>query len=114
MKKETVFFRRLAKRQREMTQIDDALQRLFTRQCGQHVFALQRLWKNWETVMGGEIASLGSPAGHSGHVLYVCAEDSMALQELKMYTPDIIQLANSSLGSPVFSAVSLSLRANAP
>ena|GEM_PF-3566275 len=114
MSEKKSFLRKLARRKRKMALMDEALHVLFTRQCGEHIFALQGLWKNWERAVGGEIAALGRPAGHNGATLYLCAEDSMALQDLKMLSPEILRLANSYLGNPVFSAISLSLHTPAP
>lgn len=89
---------------------------------------LQRLWDNWETALGAELAGLAQPLGHhagrkpgtasagQGVTLLVGAEDAMLLQELRFRSAEILERVNGFLGMAYFCEVkvSLPLGRNAP
>lgn len=82
---------------------------------------LQRLWDNWETALGADLAALAMPLGHhagrpsarsgdpEGATLLLGAEDAMLLQELRFRGDEILARINAFLGRPYFSAVQVSL-----
>lgn len=74
---------------------------------------LVELWRNWEMVMGPELASLAFPLGRRRDRLIVGGEDNMALQELSYQTPEILERVNAFMDAPpeapVFSRVDLRL-----
>lgn len=82
---------------------------------------LQRLWDNWETALGAELAALAMPLGHhagrpsaraggkEGATLLLGAEDAMLMQELRFRGDEILARVNAFLGQPYFSAVQVSL-----
>lgn len=82
---------------------------------------LQRLWDNWETALGADLAALAIPLGHhagrpparaesaQGATLLLGAEDAMLLQELRFRADEILARVNAFLGQPYFSAVQVSL-----
>ena len=97
------------KRTKKMLPVGSALERLFERRGGAGVFDRMRLWRQWENVMGPDIASLGLPLGSRGSVLEVVAYDSMAMQDLKMQVDIILERANTLMGATPFTAVTFSL-----
>lgn len=82
---------------------------------------LQRLWDNWETALGAELAALAMPLGQragrsparagerEGATLLLGAEDAMLLQELRFRGDEILARVNAFLGQPYFGAVQVSL-----
>lgn len=84
---------------------------------------LQRLWDNWETALGAELAGLAQPLGHhaashggrrgegtaAGAILLLGAKDSMLLQELHFRSEEILARVNGFLGQAYFSEVQVSL-----
>ena len=71
--------------------------------------ALNHLWKNWDQIMGEDLAALGRPCGHKDQTLHIGADDSMALQELALRAPEILERANAAVGGERFSEVRVSL-----
>jgi len=102
---------RLAAREKRVCSGAEAWQLLLCRLGGQEQGRLISLWKNWDQIMGGEIAALCRPLGHKEHtggqaedqagyrVLHIGADDSMALQELSLRGPEILERANAALSS---------------
>lgn len=70
---------------------------------------LDQLWKNWEQIMGPDIAPLACPLGHRNGILLVGGEDSYALQELSYAVPEILMRANACMDSLFFHKVELHL-----
>lgn len=82
---------------------------------------LQRLWDNWETALGDELAALALPLGHKaprragagnaggGAILLLAAEDAMLLQELSLRSCEILERVNGFLGQAYFGEVKVSL-----
>lgn len=82
---------------------------------------LQRLWDNWETALGAELASMAQPLGHHtgpkgsakqaarGVTLLLGAADAMLLQELRFRGDEILERVNSFLGRAYFCEVKVSL-----
>ena len=97
------------KRAKKMLPAHSALRLLFERRGGAGVFARLDLWRQWEEVMGPDIASLGLPLGSRNSVLQVVAHDSMAMQDLKMQSDIILEKANTLMGDTPFTSVTFSL-----
>lgn len=82
---------------------------------------LQRLWDNWETALGAELAALAMPLGQragrsparagdrEGATLLLGAEDAMLMQELRFRGDEILARVNAFLGHPYFGGVQVSL-----
>lgn len=80
---------------------------------------LQRLWDNWETVLGEELAGLAQPLGHRAAtgkaqdagraILLLGAPDAMLLQELRFRGEEILERVNGFLGRAYFCEVKVSL-----
>lgn len=90
---------RLAGRERRVCPGAEGLRLLLERLGGQEQGRLVSLWKNWDQIMGIDVAALGRPLGHKDEVLHIGAENSMALQELSLLAPEILERANAALGS---------------
>ncbi len=54
---------------------------------GTEKFALIRLWKNWEHVLGENLAKLAKPLGTNKKTLIIGVEDSLLMQELTFFYP---------------------------
>jgi len=72
-------------------------------------FRLVGLWRNWAEVVGPEVAELARPLGHRKRILLVGAEDSLALQEVGYYSPEILERVNAFLGEESFDKVQADL-----
>ena len=104
---------RLAGREKRMRSGAEGWRLLLYRLGGQEQGKLVHLWKNWDYIMGEEIAALGRPCGHKEHAgdraghraLHIGADDSMALQELSLRGPEILERANTAMGSEFFTEV---------
>lgn len=70
---------------------------------------LEPLWKNWNMVMGPDLAPLARPLGHRDGLLLVGADDHCILQELSYATPDILERVNAFMDEPFFHKVELHL-----
>ena len=107
-------FARLAKREKRARPAADALLALFDRLGGKERATLNRLWTDWETIMGAGIASLSHPLGHSDDALLVGADDAMAMQELSLLSQEILERANEHMGEPFFTRVTVRLMQGRP
>lgn len=70
---------------------------------------LDQLWKNWNMVMGPELAPLAQPLGHRHGLLLVGGEDNLVLQELSYAVPEILERVNAFMDEPFFQRVELHL-----
>ena len=70
---------------------------------------LEQLWKNWDDVMGPDIAPLARPLGHRNGILLVGGDDSYALQELSYAAPEMLMRANAFMDALFFHKVELHL-----
>lgn len=100
----------LKKREKRLRSIQEALDILFRAHGGQEQRHLSALWSNWEMVLGEDLAPLGVPLGHKDRVLHIGAEDSMALQELSLQSPEILERVNAFMDGPYFSQVRVALQ----
>ena len=116
---------RLAGREKRVCSGAEIWRLLLERLGGQEQGKLVSLWKNWDQIMGEEVTALGRPLGHKKHAgcsagdgakdwakdrtLNIGADDSMALQELSLRSPEILERANAALGSEFFTEVKVSL-----
>lgn len=92
----------LKKREKRLCGIQEALDILFRAHGGQEQRHLNALWNNWDMVLGEDLAQLGAPLGHKDRMLQIGAEDSMALQELSLQSPDILDRVNAFMDGPFF------------
>ena len=65
-------------------------------------YMLTQLWKNWEVVMGPDIAALAHPLGHRNGILLVGGDDSCAMQELSYAAPEILERVNAFMNEDYF------------
>ncbi|HIU18250.1 MAG TPA: DUF721 domain-containing protein [Candidatus Avidesulfovibrio excrementigallinarum] len=77
--------------------------------AGSPVARLTQLWKNWDHVMGPDLAELAFPLGHRRSTLVVGGSDNLALQELSFQTEEILERANAFMDEPFFERVELQL-----
>ena len=59
--------------------------------------------------MGDDLAALAFPLGHKDDILLIGAEDTMAMQELFLQSPEILERANAFMDSEFFLHVKVSL-----
>jgi hypothetical protein len=75
---------------------------------------LAALWQNWHAVLGGSLAELAFPLGHKDDILLVGAEDSMAMQELSLQSPEILERVNAFMDEGFFRRMQVSLMHGRP
>ena len=100
----------LGKRSGRTSSLSDALEGWLSAhgmQVQHHMLA--QLWKNWDIVMGPDIAALAHPLGHRGNILLVGGEDSCAMQELSYAVPEILERVNAFMDEEYFQKVELHL-----
>ena len=68
---------------------------------------LGHLWRNWELVMGPDIAAIARPLGHRNGILLIGGDDSCALQELSYAVPEILERVNAFMDEEFFHKVEL-------
>ena len=74
-----------------------------------HQTRLGHLWRNWELVMGPDIAPIARPLGHRNGILLIGGDDSCALQELSYAVPEILERVNAFMDEDFFHKVELHL-----
>lgn len=100
----------LAKRSGRVSSLGDGLAGWFSAHGMQMQHQLLgELWKNWEIVMGPDIAPLAHPLGHRGAILLIGGEDSCAMQELSYAVPEILERVNAFMDEEYFQKVELHL-----
>ena len=100
---------RLAGREKRVYSGAEGMRLLFARLGGGPQSRLVALWKNWDRIMGEDIASIGYPLGHKDRALTIGADDSMAMQELSLMAEDILERANEAMGEGYFDKVTVTL-----
>jgi len=88
---------------------EDLMMRLLSRYDKKGGLNLVRLWREWESVVGAEVAELARPLGHKEGTLVLFAQDSIAAQQLTYYVPELLDRVNSFFGNLVFDKVRFEL-----
>jgi hypothetical protein len=70
---------------------------------------LVRLWRDWENIVGAEVAELARPLGHKDGTLLLFTHDSIAAQQLSYYVPELLERINAFYGELVFDKVRFEL-----
>ncbi|MBQ8743864.1 MAG: DUF721 domain-containing protein [Mailhella sp.] len=70
---------------------------------------LGQLWRNWDIVMGPDLALIAHPLGHRHGILLIGGDDSYALQELSYAVPEILERVNAFMDEEFFHKVELHL-----
>lgn len=90
--------------------LDEALLfRLLSRYDKKGGLRLVRLWREWENVVGPDVAELARPMGHKDATLLLNADDPVAAQQLSYYIPEILERVNAFFGELVFDKVRFEL-----
>jgi hypothetical protein len=72
-------------------------------------FRLVRLYRDWDRVVGPDIAALVRPLGRRKRTLVVGAEDTLAVQEAHYAAPEILERVHAHLGEECFDKVKVDL-----
>lgn len=83
--------------------------RLLSRYDKKGGLGLVRLWREWETVVGPEVAELARPLGHKDGTLVLFAQDAIAAQQLSYYVFELLERVNAFFGKEVFDKVRFEL-----
>ena len=70
---------------------------------------LEQLWRNWEVVMGPDLANVAHPVGHRNGILLIGGDDPCAMQELSYAVPEILERVNAFMDEEFFHKVELHL-----
>jgi len=92
-----------------MKKASEIIPDIIDKKGGREKFALIRLWKNWEKVLGKELAQLARPIGTKEKTVIIGVEDSILMQELTFYAPDILKKINQFLGNELFDKITFKL-----
>ncbi|MHC1700561.1 MAG: DUF721 domain-containing protein [Humidesulfovibrio sp.] len=87
----------------------EAIMRVLSRYDKKGGLVLVRLWREWASVVGPEVAELARPLGHKEGTLLLYTEDAIAAQQLTYFTPEILARVNGFLGQEVFDKVRFEL-----
>lgn len=101
--------KRASYRQWRLCAINEGLSSFFKEYSSEEQYALYGLWQNWKNILGEEIAELGVPLGHKDNTLIIGADDNMAMQELSMMSPDILERVNDYMRCDFFRKISVVL-----
>jgi Uncharacterized protein conserved in bacteria len=88
---------------------EDVLLRVISRYDKKGGLRLVRLWREWENVVGPEVAELAKPLGHKDGTLLLHAPDPIAAQQLSYYVPELLERVNAFFGELVFDKVRFEL-----
>ncbi len=102
------------RREKKARSLSEALSKLFEAPEIQERLALAALKSNWRGAMGDFLGDISRPAGNKGDVLFIGAEDNMAMQELCLRTPEILERANAAMGYAHFRRVKVQLLLGSP
>lgn len=83
--------------------------RLLSRYDKKGGLELVRLWREWENVVGPEVAELARPLGHKDGTLVLFAQDAVAAQQLSYYVFELLERVNTFFGKEVFDKVRFEL-----
>ena len=92
-----------------MRSIRSVLEDFLKRRGASESYQLASLWRNWAEVLGPDLAGLARPLGHKERRLILGGEDSITLQEITFFGPDILERVNGFLGGNVFDKISVEL-----
>ena len=92
---------RSEKREKRLRAAGEAMEAFLAQRGGRERRRLCALWNDWDLVLG-PLASLALPLGQESGVLLLGAEDSMALQEISLQGPEILDRVNAFMDSPFF------------
>ena len=87
----------------------DTILRTLSRYDKKGGLRLVRLWLEWESVVGPEVAELARPLGHKEGTLILHTEDAIAAQQLTYFAPEILARVNGFLDQEVFDKVRFEL-----
>jgi len=92
-----------------MRSFAEALKNQFSSEEIKNNFRLAQLWNNWSEVVGSKLADLIRPLGHKQHTLILGADDSIVIQEMNFFAPQILDKVNDFLGQPFFDKIRFEL-----
>jgi hypothetical protein len=101
------------KREKRLRAAGEAVEAFLAQLGGKERRHLCALWNNWDLVLG-PLAPLALPLGQEKGVLLLGAEDSMALQELVLQGPEILERVNAFMDGPFFLKVRVILAQGRP
>lgn len=98
-----MLYRRMKTRKKEfraysVLSVADAFQNMVERKGDPSIEKRLQLWSQWDTIMGSPVIDLGFPIETKGKSIIMGAENALAMQELSMLSPTILNRVNSFLG----------------
>ncbi|MDR2604232.1 MAG: DUF721 domain-containing protein [Desulfovibrio sp.] len=97
------------RREGKVCHVSEAVEALFARLGRPRQGRLNMLWRQWDELLGEDIAPLGRPLGQKDGVLCIGADDAAALQELALRGEEILEKVNAFMQEDVFHEVSARL-----
>ncbi|MDR2123945.1 MAG: DUF721 domain-containing protein [Desulfovibrio sp.] len=97
------------RREGKVCHVSEALEALFACLGRPRQGRLNMLWRQWDELLGEDLALLGRPLGQKDGVLCIGADDAAALQELALRGDEILEKVNAFMQEDFFREVSARL-----
>ena len=93
-----------------MLSFAEALKNHFSNEEVKINFRLAQMWSNWAEIVGSdELADMIKPLGHRQRTLILGAEDSIVIQEMNFFVPQLLDKVNDFLGQSFFDKIRFEL-----
>ncbi|MDR1686405.1 MAG: DUF721 domain-containing protein [Desulfovibrio sp.] len=96
-------------REGKVCHVSEAVEAFFARLGRPRQGRLNMLWRQWDQLLGEDLALLGRPLGQKDGALCIGADDAAALQELALRGEEILEKVNAFMQEDVFREVSARL-----
>jgi hypothetical protein len=93
------------RREGKVSHVSEVMEALFAGLGRPYQGRLNMLWRQWDEILGEEIALLGRPMGQKDGVLFIGADDAAALQELALRGEEILEKVNGFMREDFFREV---------
>jgi hypothetical protein len=104
----------MRERQRKICAMDEALKLALNSPEAPLELAIARLWRHWAEILGPDMAEMVRPLGRRKTTMLLGATNSMVMQEFTFLGPEILEKANTFLGTSYFQEVKLELMSGRP
>jgi predicted nucleic acid-binding Zn ribbon protein len=95
-----------------MKNISQALDDFFVQNNFRREMDIVRVWINWKTIVGPELAAMAKPLGRRQKSLIVGVENSLIMQEMRFYSTTLLEHINEFLQWNPFDKVKFELLYN--
>ncbi|NCD24970.1 MAG: DUF721 domain-containing protein [Deltaproteobacteria bacterium] len=104
----------MRERQRRVCAMDEALGLTLNTPEAALELAIARLWRHWPEIFGTDMAEMIRPLGRRKTTMLLGTTNSMVMQEFSFLGPEILEKANTFLGTNYFQELKLELMSGRP